>query len=205
MHARVHPYALAWEVEQRDGLESDTGRTFLYTMPALVVRDQGYQPVLLGSLPPWATSCIPPIVSFTGLIVGTGHSSLRRDLLPGPGAAQLNCCGFVRLSTYVAPGMPNKVPFKGFHPFQVFVIFPVRANPGPSCARSLACSVMMSCSTPGSDRDNVFIVVPDSWTFLDKAAAAVTTMAPLLSTPQRQQASSASAAFRDVRAASLPR
>ncbi|KAM4066927.1 hypothetical protein HRG_012187 [Hirsutella rhossiliensis] len=67
--------------------------------------------------------CIPPIVSFTGLIVGTGHSSLRRDLLPGPGAAQLNCCGFVRLSTYVAPGMPNKVPFKGFHPFQVFVIF----------------------------------------------------------------------------------
>ncbi|KAM4062420.1 hypothetical protein HRG_013612 [Hirsutella rhossiliensis] len=52
---------------------------------------------------------------------------------------------------------------------------------------------------PGSDRDNVFIVVPDSWTFLDKAAAAVTTMAPLLSTPQRQQASSASAAFRDVR------
>ncbi|KAM4066760.1 hypothetical protein HRG_000792 [Hirsutella rhossiliensis] len=60
--------------------------------------------------------CIPPIVSFTGLIVGTGHSSLRRDLLPGPGAAQLNCCGFVRLSTYVAPGMPNKVPFKGFHP-----------------------------------------------------------------------------------------
>ncbi|KAM4066926.1 hypothetical protein HRG_012186 [Hirsutella rhossiliensis] len=44
MHARVHPYALAWEVEQRDGLESDTGRTFLYTMPALVVRDQGYQP-----------------------------------------------------------------------------------------------------------------------------------------------------------------
>ncbi|KAM4064252.1 hypothetical protein HRG_012647 [Hirsutella rhossiliensis] len=117
-------------------------------MPALVVRDQGYQPVLLGSLPPWATSCIPPIVSFTGLIVGTGHSSLRRDLLPGPGAAQLNCCGFVRLSTYVAPGMPNKVPFKGFHPFQVFVIFPVRANPGPSCARSLACSVMMSCSTP---------------------------------------------------------
>ncbi|KAM4064158.1 hypothetical protein HRG_012614 [Hirsutella rhossiliensis] len=46
MNGRVHPYALAWEVEQRDGLESDTGGTVLYTMPALVVRDQGYQPVL---------------------------------------------------------------------------------------------------------------------------------------------------------------
>ncbi|KAM4064092.1 hypothetical protein HRG_007120 [Hirsutella rhossiliensis] len=176
-----------------------------YTMPALVVRDQGYQPVLprlfasMGDFP-----CIPPIVSFTGLIVGTGHSSLRRDLLPGLGAAQLNCCGFVRLSTYVAPGMPNKVPFKGFHPFQVFVIFPVRANPWAilcKVAGLLRHDVMLY--PPGSDRDNVFIVVPDSWTFLDKAAAAVTTMAPLLSTPQRQQASSASAAFRDVRAASL--
>jgi hypothetical protein len=44
MHGRVHPYALAWEVEQRDGLESDTGSTLLYTMPAIIVRDQGYQP-----------------------------------------------------------------------------------------------------------------------------------------------------------------
>ncbi|KAM4064046.1 hypothetical protein HRG_012574 [Hirsutella rhossiliensis] len=111
--------------------------------------------------------CIPPIVSFTGLIVGTGHSSLRRDLLPGLGAAQLNCCGFVRLSTYVAPGMPNKVPFKGFHPFQVFVIFPVRANPWAilcKVAGLLRHDVMLY--PPGSDRDN--------------AAAAVTTMAPLL-------------------------
>ncbi|XP_044716496.1 uncharacterized protein HRG_10028 [Hirsutella rhossiliensis] len=198
MHARVHPYALAWEVEQRDGLESDTGRTFLYTMPALVVRDQGYQPVLprlfasMGDFP-----CIPPIVSFTGLIVGTGHSSLRRDLLPGLGAAQLNCCGFVRLSTYVAPGMPNKVPFKGFHPFQVFVIFPVRANPWAilcKVAGLLRHDVMLY---PGLGPGQRLYRRPGFLDFLDKAAAAVTTMAPLLSTPQRQQASSASAAFRD--------
>ena len=44
MNGRVHPYALAWEVAQHDGLESGTGGTLLYTMPALVVRDQGYQP-----------------------------------------------------------------------------------------------------------------------------------------------------------------
>ncbi|KAM4061081.1 hypothetical protein HRG_012978 [Hirsutella rhossiliensis] len=160
--------------------------------------------------------CIPPIVSFTGLIVGTGHSSLRRDLLPGLGAAQLNCCGFVRLSTYVAPGMPNKVPFKGFHPFQVFVIFPVRANPWAILCRKMAerQDSQFQPNVAGLLRHDVMLYPglgpgqrlyrrPGFLDFLDKAAAAVTTMAPLLSTPQRQQASSASAAFRDVRAASL--
>ncbi|KAM4066728.1 hypothetical protein HRG_012157 [Hirsutella rhossiliensis] len=155
------------EIEQRDGLESDTGGTLLYTMPALVVRDQGYQPVLPRLLAPMDDfPCVPPIVSFTGLIVGTGHSLLRRDLLPGLDAAQLNW-------------LP---------PFQVFVIF--------------LFALTLGHLVQGSDRDNVFIVVPDSWTFLDKAAA-VTPMTPLLSTPQRQQASSPSAAFQDMRAASL--
>ncbi|KAM4061631.1 hypothetical protein HRG_013260 [Hirsutella rhossiliensis] len=135
-------------------------------MPALVVRDQGYQPVLPGSWPYGRLPCVPPIVSFTGLIVGTGHSLLRRDLLPGLDAAQLNW-------------LP---------PFQVFVIF--------------LFALTLGHLVQGSDRDNVFIVVPDSWTFLDKAAAAVTPMTPLLS-PQRQQASSPSAAFQDMRAASL--
>ncbi|KAJ4203801.1 hypothetical protein NW757_014845, partial [Fusarium falciforme] len=73
--------------------------------------------------------CIPPIVSFTGPIVGPGHSLLRQDLLPGLDAAQLNCCGFIQLSTYLAPGNPDKTPFRGSHPFQVFVIFPVHTNP----------------------------------------------------------------------------
>ncbi|KAK7583562.1 hypothetical protein V3481_012850 [Fusarium oxysporum f. sp. vasinfectum] len=44
MNGRVHPYALAWEVEQHNGLESDADCILLYTMPALIVRDQGYQP-----------------------------------------------------------------------------------------------------------------------------------------------------------------
>ncbi|KAM4061978.1 hypothetical protein HRG_013477 [Hirsutella rhossiliensis] len=142
-------------------------------MPALVVRDQGYQPLLA---PMDDFPCVPPIVSFTGLIVGTGHSLLRRDLLPGLDAAQLNCLRHL----------------------------PIRANPWAilsKVAGLLRHDVMLY--PPGSDRDNVFIVVPDSWTFLDKAAAAVTPMTPLLSTPQRQQASSPSAAFQDMRAASL--
>ncbi|KAM4056408.1 hypothetical protein HRG_003321 [Hirsutella rhossiliensis] len=144
MHARVHPYALAWEVEQRDGLESGTGRTLLYTMPALAVRDQGYQPSSLSSL-------------FALTLGRLGQDSQFQPNVP------FTCTGKV--------------------------------------AGLLRHDVMLY--PPGSYRDNVFIVVPDSWTFLDKAAAAVTTMAPLLSTPQRQQASSASAAFQDMRAASL--
>ncbi|KAM4061886.1 hypothetical protein HRG_008806 [Hirsutella rhossiliensis] len=115
MNGRVHPYALAWEIEQRDGLESDTGGTLLYTMPALVVRDQGYQPVLPSSWP-------------------YGRLPLR--------------------------------------PAYCFLY-----RPYPKVAGLLRHDVMLY--PPGSDRDNVFIVVPDSWTFLDKAAAAVTPMTPL--------------------------
>ncbi|KAM4063321.1 hypothetical protein HRG_013870 [Hirsutella rhossiliensis] len=114
-------------------------------MPALVVRDQGYQPILprlfasMDNFP-----CIPPIVSFTGFILGPGHSLLRQDLLPDLDAAQLNCCGFVQLSTYLAPGIPDKIPFRGFHQFEVFVIFPIHANPGLYYAKLLACSVTAS-------------------------------------------------------------
>ncbi|KAL9561225.1 hypothetical protein ACKAV7_014580 [Fusarium commune] len=38
MNGRVHPYALTWEVEQRDGLESDTGAIAQYTIPVLIVK-----------------------------------------------------------------------------------------------------------------------------------------------------------------------
>lgn len=55
MNGRAHPYALAWEVEHHDGLESDTGGILLYTMPALFVRDQGYQPQ--GKIYTLAESC----------------------------------------------------------------------------------------------------------------------------------------------------
>ncbi|KAK2684471.1 hypothetical protein QWA68_016715 [Fusarium oxysporum] len=38
MNGRVHSYALTWEVEQRDGLESDTGAITQYTIPVLIVK-----------------------------------------------------------------------------------------------------------------------------------------------------------------------
>lgn len=39
---RIHPYTLNWEVEQGDGLNTDGPH--YYSLPALIVRDQGYQP-----------------------------------------------------------------------------------------------------------------------------------------------------------------
>ncbi|KAM4064177.1 hypothetical protein HRG_007180 [Hirsutella rhossiliensis] len=130
MVGRVHPFALTWEIERRDSFESEDDNITEYTIPALIVRDHSYQPVIprtLGSAD--AFPAIQPIVSFTGPVIGSG-----RDLLHGNSAAalddtQLSCCGFVQLSTFICPGIPGKTPFKGFHPFQLFVIFPIHANP----------------------------------------------------------------------------
>jgi hypothetical protein len=49
MYGRVHPYALTWELLPDNG--SDDGDVLQeYTIPALVVRDQGYQPLVSFSL-----------------------------------------------------------------------------------------------------------------------------------------------------------
>ncbi|KAM4064174.1 hypothetical protein HRG_007178 [Hirsutella rhossiliensis] len=203
MNGRVHPYALAWEVEQRDGLESGAGGILLYTMPALIIRDQGYQPVL--------PRLFASMDSFP-------------DLLPGLDATQLRCCGFLQLSTYITPGSRTRSS-QGFHPFQVFVIFPIRANPWAILCKKMAerrdsqfqTNISFTCTgkvaglldhrvmvhQPSSDRDYVFIVVPDSWTFLDKAATTAAASALALTSPPKRQPSSASAAFQDARAASF--
>ncbi|KAM4055549.1 hypothetical protein HRG_008578 [Hirsutella rhossiliensis] len=188
MSGRVHPYALAWEVERRDGLEADVGETLLYTMPALVVRDQGYQPVLPRSLAPDGHfPSTPPVVSFHGVVAGSGLDLLQADLLPAIDVHR--------------PGVPDKVPFKGYHPFQVFVIFPIYANPWLVLCKKLAersaspflpgipftCTGKVAglldhgvmCVPPGSDRDYVFVVVPDSWTFHDRSSAAAASASPL--------------------------
>jgi hypothetical protein len=48
MAGRVHPFALTWEVERQDGLEESVdGGPLAYTIPALIVRDQGYQPYVV--------------------------------------------------------------------------------------------------------------------------------------------------------------
>ncbi|GJN70083.1 hypothetical protein PLICBS_010177 [Purpureocillium lilacinum] len=51
MTGRVHPYALTWELEQRDGFDSDDDNIAEYTVPAFVVRDHSFQP--------WVPFCRP--------------------------------------------------------------------------------------------------------------------------------------------------
>ncbi|KAM4064180.1 hypothetical protein HRG_007183 [Hirsutella rhossiliensis] len=223
MSGRVHPYALAWEVERRDGLEAGPDDTVLYTVPALIVRDQGYQPVLPRSLASGGQfPSTPPVVSFHGVIAGPGLDLLRGDFLPGLGPDQLRCCGFVRLTTYITPGLPDRIPFKGYHPFQVFVIFPIYANPWAVLCKKIAerpnssflPGVPFTCTgkvvglldhrlmlcPPGSERDYVFIVVPDSWNFVDRPSAAASASASPCYALKRQTLS-ASSTFDSVCAA----
>ncbi|XP_044715290.1 uncharacterized protein HRG_11267 [Hirsutella rhossiliensis] len=54
---------------------------------------------------------------------------------------------------------------------------------------------------PGSERDYAFIVVPDSWTFVDRPPAAATASASPLATPFMRQTLSASSTFDSIRAA----
>ncbi|KAG7424477.1 hypothetical protein Forpi1262_v014582 [Fusarium oxysporum f. sp. raphani] len=222
MNGRVHPYALTWDIEQRDGLEPDTGAITQYTIPALIIRDQGYQPILprnFASVDHFPA--VPPVVAFTGPVVGSGRTLLRKESIPGLDGVQLKCCGFVQLSTFIAPGNPDKTPFKGFHPFQVFVIFPIHANPWAALCKKMVerqdtqfqTNALFTCTgkvagmldyiimvhPPGFDRDYVFIVVPDTWTFLDRATPKSAAAALSLSTPPKQP-SSGHMAFGDAKA-----
>ena len=151
---------------------------------------------------------ISPIVSFTGPIIGSGLTLLRDSPLSGLSEAQRKYCGFVQLSTFITPRNSNKPPFRGFHQFQVFIIFPIHANPwtllckkmverqdtqfqpntGFTCtgkvAGFLAHHTMVQ--PPQLKQDYVFIVVPDTWTFLDKMSQAFTSTSPLSASLTKQ-------------------
>lgn len=133
-----------------------------------------------------------PIVSFTGPVIGAGLDCLHENIASAFDDPQLKCCGFVQLSTFLCPGTPDKTPFRGFHPFQVFVMFPVHANPWTSLCKKMVerrdsqfqPGAPFTCTgkvagllahglmrqPPAFEQDYVFIVVPDTWTFLDKTA-----------------------------------
>lgn len=131
-----------------------------------------------------------PIVAFTGPVVGSGLTLLHNDPVSGLSEAQLKCCGLVQLSTFIAPGNPAKPPFRGLHHFQVFVIFPIHVNPWMMRCKKMVDrqstqflpGTMLSCTgrvvallnhqlmiyPPKLPQDLVFMVVPDSWSFLEK-------------------------------------
>lgn len=133
---------------------------------------------------------ISPIVTFTGPIVGSGLTLLRKDPASGLSDTQQKCCGFVQLSTFINPGNPSKPPFRGSRQFQVFVIFPIHVNPWMVRCKKMAdrpttqfqTGITVSCTgrvvgllnhdvmlhPPHLQQDYVFIVVPDSWSFLER-------------------------------------
>ncbi|KAH7118355.1 hypothetical protein EDB81DRAFT_915368 [Dactylonectria macrodidyma] len=207
MAGRVHPFALTWEVERQDGRleESVDSGLLAYTIPALIVRDLGYQPILPRSLS--ATDQFPlssPIVSFTGLIVGPGPALLRKESVPALDDVRLKCCGFVQLTTFLAPGNPDKTPYRGFHPFQVFVIFPIRANPWASLCKKMAGLLdhHLMVQPPTLEQDYVFIVVLDSWNFLDKgvSGSGSPTPPPGAATSAIRSSSSGHTPFEEIKA-----
>lgn len=149
-----------------------------------------------------------PVVSFAGPIIGSGLTLLRDDPLSGLSEIQQKCCGFVQLSTFITPGNPNKPPFRGFHLFQVFVVFPIHVNPW-----KLLCSKMIdrrdtqfqsgttfTCTgkvvgflghhtmvhPPQLEQDYVFIVAPDTWTFLERSNRRFVSASPMSSTANQQ-------------------
>ncbi|KJZ71287.1 hypothetical protein HIM_09297 [Hirsutella minnesotensis 3608] len=149
-----------------------------------------------------------PIVSFTGPVIGSGRDLLRGNSAPALDDPQLTCCGFVQLSTFICPGMPGKTPFKGFHPFQLFVIFPIHANPWTSLCKKMTerpdsqfqPDALLTCTgkiaglldhqimthAPAFEQDYIFIVVPDTWTFHDRAMSNQASATQLLpTTPKR--------------------
>ncbi|OAQ57861.1 hypothetical protein VFPPC_12426 [Pochonia chlamydosporia 170] len=203
MTGRAHPYALTWELLQNDGLETDVDTVSEYTIAAFIVRDLGYQPIIPRNLSSMDSfPAVPPTVSFTGPVIGSGRNTLQNEVAATLGDVQLRCCAFIQLSTFITPGNSSKSPFRGFYPFQVFVIFPIQVNPWSALCKKMIekpesqfhPGSPFSCTgkiaglldhtimkqPPELQRDYVFIVVPDTWTFPDKnaAASASTTLPP---------------------------
>ena len=148
----------------------------------------------------------PPIVSFTGLVIGPGTTLLHEEACLGD--TQLKCCGFIQLSSFLIPGNPSKPPFKGFHPFQVFIIFPIHANPWTVLYKKMMekqetnfqPNTLFSCTgkvagfldhhimvkSPLRTQDYVFIVVPDTWYIHDKPARDSISTPSSVTTPTKQ-------------------
>ncbi|XP_044714778.1 uncharacterized protein HRG_11813 [Hirsutella rhossiliensis] len=170
----------------------------------LHVRDHSYQPIVTRTLSSVDTfPTIQPIVSFMGPVIGSG-----RDLLHGNSAAalddtQLSCCGFVQLSTFICPGIPGKTPSRAFT-LPSFRHLPIHANPWTSLCKKMTerrdsqfqSNALFTCTgkiaglldhqimkhAPAFDQDYIFIVVPDTWTFHDKAMSDQASATQLLPT-----------------------
>jgi hypothetical protein len=161
--------------------------------------------------PPDPMSPVPfgsilPLVSFAGSVLGSGLTLLEPDAITGVDEVQRKCCGFVQLSTYIGTPKSHKTPGSRAHSFLVFVMFPIHEMPWP-----IRCKRMMDRTTsqfqpgtlficgagtivgrlnhatlktpPSDDRDYVFIVVPDDWSFQDRSVINSSTAPSASNTP----------------------
>jgi len=206
LSGQVHPYALTWEIDADDDTEPDSS-VFNYTIAPFIVRDSGYQPISLRTLN-FDSIIIPPIVAFTGSVVGSGRTLLRGDPLSGLSETQQKCCGFVQLSTFITPGNSTRPPYRRAHQFQAFVIFPIHVNPW-----MIRCKKMMErpntqfqpntlfhCTgrlagfldhrimvhPPSLAQDYVFIIVPENWDFFAKSSKNTISTPSSTATPAKQ-------------------
>jgi hypothetical protein len=160
---------------------------------------------------------ISPVVSFTGPIVGAGHTLLHDDPVSGLSETQRKCCGFVQLSTFITPGNPTKPPFRGLHQFQVFVLFPIYVNPWMMRCKKMTerqrsqfqPNTTFNCTgrvvgflnhdimvnPPQLREDYVFIVVPDSWAFQEKSLRDYSSTSSLSPTSAKRSPSDARSKF----------
>lgn len=154
------------------------------------------------------STVIPPIVTFTGSVVGSGRTLLRGDPPSGLSETQQKCCGFVQLSTFITPGNSTRPPYRRAHQFQAFVIFPIHVNPW-----MIRCKKMMDrrntqfqpntlfhCTgrlagfldhrimvhPPSLAQDYVFIIVPENWDFFAKSSRNTISTASPIATPAKQ-------------------
>jgi hypothetical protein len=200
LYGLMHPYALTWEISSNH--DSATSHDLQnYTIPSLIVRDLCYQPIaprMFNAVDGFPT--MSPIVTFTGLIVGSGLTLLHNDPESGLSETQQKCCGFAQLSTFITPGNPAKPPFRGSHQFQVFIIFPIHTNPWVSRCKKMAerqstqfhPHTIFNCTgrvagllnhnimvhPPPLSQDYVLIIVPDSWSFQTSPRDSLTTSPP---------------------------
>ncbi|KAI5859396.1 hypothetical protein GGS23DRAFT_607593 [Durotheca rogersii] len=122
-----------------------------YTIPALIIRDRGYQPItprLLST--PRAFPMTPPFISFAGSVLSSDLTLLREELTSGLGDAQQKCCGFILVNPWVS--LCKRMVEKRDTHFQLNTFF--------ICTGKVAGFL--------AHQDYIFIVVPDTWTFHDK-------------------------------------
>ncbi|KAM4066725.1 hypothetical protein HRG_012155 [Hirsutella rhossiliensis] len=167
MVGRVHPFALTWK--SSDVIASSRRMTTLQNTPSGSHRPRPQLPA--SSSHPRLGGCLPaiqPIVSFTGPVIGSG-----RDLLHGNSAAalddtQLSCCGFKMTERRDSQFQPNALL---------------------TCTGKIAGLLDHQIMThaPAFEQDYIFIVVPDTWTFLDRAMSNQASATQLLPTTPRAQ------------------